>query len=105
MGAFSPPITITASFHELRRQQVAEESLAASTGSLRPALVAPFWAMSAVLPRSRGWAYGEAPTRLYTALSQTGRRRGWWQACGADQRERWVCGHIRLPVDNQSSSF
>ncbi|CAL9191313.1 unnamed protein product, partial [Musa hybrid cultivar] len=53
------------------------------------AMVDPFWAMSPVLPRSRGWAYGEAPTRLYAALSQTGRRRG-CQACGADQR---------LPVD------
>ncbi|CAD5191242.1 unnamed protein product [Musa acuminata subsp. malaccensis] len=98
MGAFSPPITITAAFHEQRRQQVAEESLAASAGSLHAAMVDPFWATSPVLPRSRGWAYGEAPTRLYAALSQTGRRRG-CQACGADQRERWVCGHIRLPVD------
>ncbi|CAL9148100.1 unnamed protein product, partial [Musa hybrid cultivar] len=76
MGAFSPPITITAAFHEQRRQQVAEESLAASAGSLHAAMVDPFWAMSPVLPRSRGWAYGEAPTRFYAALSQTGRRRG-----------------------------
>ncbi|RWW00615.1 hypothetical protein BHE74_00043696 [Ensete ventricosum] len=77
MGPFSPPITITAAFREQRRQQVADESLAASTGSLHPALVAPFWVMSAVLRRSRGGAYGEAPTRLYAALAQAGRRRGW----------------------------
>ncbi|CAL9191309.1 unnamed protein product, partial [Musa hybrid cultivar] len=74
-----------------------------SAGSLHAAMVDPFWAMSPVLPWSRGWAYGEAPTRFYAALSQTGSQMLFcvpnFAACGADQRERWVCGHIRLPVD------